>query len=202
MANIDKYQIFSDVHNRDGIGMEFFSEGRSIVEIFRDDKLETRTVTLFKDGISLEMMEQCIDIFKRNIPWTFNVQNVSDYVYFKFSMSVPLEKNQNYNDDRYSLVSKILGCALQKVIPRANPEFDPKLGEVQTWFIEYDSNADYVNREVGVDRNSKVIVKLPLRNNYGYWLDTDLKLDDYKKNFTVEDITPSLFQNLWEQNDI
>jgi hypothetical protein len=42
-----------------------------VVEIFRDDTKRTRTITVFKPDVSLELMEECIAIFKEKIPWDF-----------------------------------------------------------------------------------------------------------------------------------
>jgi hypothetical protein len=71
--NIDKdYTIIaSDVRQRDGIGVEIYRDNRLVVEIFRDDTMKTRTVTIFKETIPLELLEECIQIFKGEIPWDF-----------------------------------------------------------------------------------------------------------------------------------
>ena len=63
--------IASEVHERDGIGVEIFRDDKLVVEIFRDDTKKTRTVNLFKENISLELLEECIQIFKKEIPWDF-----------------------------------------------------------------------------------------------------------------------------------
>ena len=63
--------VASDVNTRDGIGVEIYINNKITVEIFRDDTDRSRTVTLFEGGISLELMEKCIEIFKREIPWEF-----------------------------------------------------------------------------------------------------------------------------------
>lgn len=46
-------------------------DGKLIVEIFRDDTKRTRTVTLFQQDISLDLIEESIQTFKREIPWNF-----------------------------------------------------------------------------------------------------------------------------------
>jgi hypothetical protein len=63
--------IASEVRGRDGIGVEIFRKGELIVEIFQDDSEKTRTVTIFKKNISLELLEECIQIFRKEIPWDF-----------------------------------------------------------------------------------------------------------------------------------
>ena len=69
--NKDRVVIASDVNERDGIGVEIYRNDELIVEIFRDDKDKTRTIRVFKENISLELMEECIETFIREIPWEF-----------------------------------------------------------------------------------------------------------------------------------
>ena len=67
----DRVIIASDMNERDGIGIEVYRNDKLVVEIFRDDTDKTRTVTVYKENISLELMEECISIFKKEIPWDF-----------------------------------------------------------------------------------------------------------------------------------
>jgi len=69
--NIDRVIIASDVNERDGIGVEIYQNNELIAEIFRDDTDKTRTIRVFKENISLELMEECIKTFKKEIPWEF-----------------------------------------------------------------------------------------------------------------------------------
>ena len=69
--NRDRVIIASDVNERDGIGVEIYRNDESVMEIFRDDTEKTRTIRVFKESISLELMEECIQIFKKEIPWNF-----------------------------------------------------------------------------------------------------------------------------------
>ena len=70
-ASKDKTIVASDVSSRDGIGVETYRDNELVVEIFRDDSKKTRSVTVFKEGISLETIEESIRIFKKEIPWDF-----------------------------------------------------------------------------------------------------------------------------------
>lgn len=63
--------IASDGNQRDGIGVEIYRNDELVVEIFRDDTKCTRTVTIFRKDISLELLEESIAIFKKEIPWDF-----------------------------------------------------------------------------------------------------------------------------------
>ncbi|MCK8143338.1 hypothetical protein MW871_16195 [Flavobacterium sp. I-SCBP12n] len=68
----DRIEIASDVSgDRDGIGVEIYRNNELIIEIFRDDTKLTRTVTLWKKDISLELIENSIQDFKQKIPWDF-----------------------------------------------------------------------------------------------------------------------------------
>lgn len=67
----DRVVVASDVNPRDGIGVEIYRDNKLVVEIFRDDSERTRTVTVFKESISLELMEESIQVFKKEIPWDF-----------------------------------------------------------------------------------------------------------------------------------
>ncbi|WP_027590488.1 MULTISPECIES: hypothetical protein [Pseudomonas] len=67
----DRVVVASDVNSRDGIGIEIYRNDELVVEIFRDDRDRTRTVTVFKESISLKLMEESIQIFKKEIPWDF-----------------------------------------------------------------------------------------------------------------------------------
>jgi hypothetical protein len=67
----DRVVIASDVNRRDGIGVEIYRDNELVIEIFRDDLKRTRTVCIFKQQISLSLLEESIHIFKKEIPWEF-----------------------------------------------------------------------------------------------------------------------------------
>lgn len=62
--NKDRVIIASDVNERDGIGVEIYRNDELIAEIFRDDTEKTRTIRIFKENISLELMKECIQTLK------------------------------------------------------------------------------------------------------------------------------------------
>ncbi len=74
----DRVIIAGDVSRRDGIGVEIYRNNELVVEIFRDDTEKTRVITIFKKNISLELMEESIAIFKKEIPWDFVEYNEQD----------------------------------------------------------------------------------------------------------------------------
>ena len=76
--NKDRVIIASDVNERDGIGVEIYRNDELVAEIFRDDTEKTRTIQIFKENISLELMEECIQTFKKEIPWNFIKNDKTD----------------------------------------------------------------------------------------------------------------------------
>ncbi|MCU7797492.1 MAG: hypothetical protein KZQ75_10210 [Candidatus Thiodiazotropha sp. (ex Myrtea spinifera)] len=74
MSNLlSKYSVViaSDVGDRDGIGIEVSLNEDLILEIFRDDTKKTREVTLYKKELPLELIEESIEKFKKEIPWEY-----------------------------------------------------------------------------------------------------------------------------------
>ncbi|EGQ7984314.1 hypothetical protein HJA60_004410 [Vibrio vulnificus] len=71
-SKIEKYIVASDVGlGRDGIGIEVYSGNDMLMEVFRDDTKKTREVTRYKEELDLELVEQTIALFKKEIPWEF-----------------------------------------------------------------------------------------------------------------------------------
>lgn len=68
---IDKIIVASDVHSRDGIGIEIYFKKELILEIFREDSLKTRTMTTYKKDIPLEIIQESIESFRSKIQWEF-----------------------------------------------------------------------------------------------------------------------------------
>lgn len=67
-----RVEIASDVSKRDGIGVEIYKDNILKVEIFRDDTDKSRTISVFDNNkfidIPLELMEEAIKSFKKEIP--------------------------------------------------------------------------------------------------------------------------------------
>lgn len=67
-----KVVVASDVsQGRDGIGVEIYLDDELLVVVFRDDTKRKREVSLYKEDIPLEIVEEAIAIFKREIPWEY-----------------------------------------------------------------------------------------------------------------------------------
>jgi len=115
------------------------------------------------------------------------------YLNFK----VPSEEGKE--SSKTSALEKILVWILEKFIPKANPDFDTKYDDVETWFIEYDEENDYTNREIGLDKDGHVIVLGPFQSNLGYWVDNDFTLQNYEDHFDVQYIDKAVFEELWRE---
>ena len=66
-----KIVIASDVHTRDGIGIEVWQEDKMLIEVFRDDENKKYTISLFEKDLPLELVEEGIQCFKEEIPSEF-----------------------------------------------------------------------------------------------------------------------------------
>jgi len=96
-----------------------------------------------------------------------------------------------------SSLKKAMVGILTKIIPKANPDFDDKIDEVQYWLVECDNETGIPEREIGLDKEGRVILKMPFKDNYGYWTDNNLLLNDFKEHFVVSEISKDSFEQNW-----
>ena len=100
-----------------------------------------------------------------------------------------------------SSMKKALVGILTAIIPKANPDFDNKIDEVQYWLVECDNKTGIPEREIGLDKEGRVILKMPFKGNYGYWTNNNLLLNDFKEHFVVSEISKDIFEQSWELFD-
>lgn len=93
---------------------------------------------------------------------------------------------------------KIIDRLLSHFVPMANPTLEENLGYVKEWYLEYDDVEEYTNREVGVAENGLVVFKAPFEENWGYWCDNDMTMDDYR-NLNIHAISKEAFEKLWNE---
>lgn len=79
-------------------------------------------------------------------------------------------------------------------IPRANPEYESKMHLVREWLIEFDQAGNPV-REIALDEQGQFLFGGPNSRNYGFWPDTNMRLDD----FEGEPFEKEVFLDLWER---
>lgn len=68
--------------------------------------------------------------------------------------------------------------ALLSFTPRANPRYESKLYLVHEWLIEFDEKG-LPNREIGLTHNGTPVIVGPNKENYGFWLDTNMTIADF-----------------------
>ncbi|HEY4151607.1 MAG TPA: hypothetical protein VGM41_21860 [Chitinophagaceae bacterium] len=87
---------------------------------------------------------------------------------------------------------------LSKLIPGANPDFEEDIEKVKYWLLECDIESGIPQREIGVDEQGRVLMKMPWKDNYGYRTDNNLLLTGFKEHFNVSEITKDSFERAWD----
>jgi hypothetical protein len=80
----------------------------------------------------------------------------------------------------------------------ANPDYDSKIKDVFYWLVEYDEE-NIPTREIGLDENDNVILKMPYKKNYGFWTDNELLYDDFISRFSAIKVDNSYFNDRWNE---
>lgn len=80
-------------------------------------------------------------------------------------------------------------------IPKANPGYDSKMHLVKKWFIEFVEEEGELKpwREIALDTMGKVVFAGPDKKNYGFWLDANMKYED----FQGDPIDKEEFERYW-----
>ena len=116
------------------------------------------------------------------------------YIKFKAPNS---QSSQEKDSVGKSMIKKAIIGIASLVIPKANPDFDKLIDEVEEWLVEYDNEGDFVSREIGLDNAGKVVMVMPWKKNYGYWIDNNLNLTDFSSHFNTTIIDKKIFENYW-----
>lgn len=95
-------------------------------------------------------------------------------------------------------IKKSIRFFLGIIIPKANPDYDDKINLVNYWLLEFEDKETIPNREIGLGVNDVVVVKMPYKNNYGYWVDNSLTFNDFKNSFEAVEITGEYFEEKWK----
>lgn len=119
-------------------------------------------------------------------------------IYFKFYKK-PITGAESLQKAKKSLLRKIVRKISNKFL--SNPDFEAKLQDVIQWYLEYDENNNEPWREIGLDSNNQIIVKMPDERNYGFWIDTNLTIEDFKNRFGIQKVTEKEFNDLWNSVD-
>ncbi len=103
------------------------------------------------------------------------------------------DRNLHQKSNRVTL----FGNFLNRILPKANPHFEELYGTVTRWIIEIDQDRNYTMREIGFDEAELPVVIAPYKDNYGYWTDNVLEIDDYLR-FNGNTISKSDFETEWK----
>lgn len=106
---------------------------------------------------------------------------------------------ENPQESRGQNKKSILTKIISLFIPRANPDFDNLIEQTSFWLLEFDDEESIPNREIGLTMDGEVLLKMPHKNNYGYWLDNHLTYSDFKNSFTVNNISKEFFEEKWNK---
>lgn len=121
-------------------------------------------------------------------------------VYIQFQTPKSAAKAETENSFKRS-IKNFTTNILTKIFPVANPNFEKKINDVEYWLVECDKVSGIPQREIGLDQKGRVIMKMPYNDNYGYWTDNNLLLDDFKGHFEVSVITKEAFDQQWTSFD-
>ena len=108
-------------------------------------------------------------------------------------------KDENSPKRESTFIKRTILKFLYCFIPKANSDFESKIDLVKTWYLEFVDKESVPIREVGLDSENNVILKMPFKNNYGYWTDNLLKFNDFDRLFNITIINEELFIELWEK---
>lgn len=97
-----------------------------------------------------------------------------------------------------TFLRRSIRCFLGIIIPKANPDYDDRIGLVNYWLLEFENKDSVPNREIGLGVNEDVILKMPYKKNYGYWVDNSLTFSDFKNTFEAVEITNEYFEEKWK----
>ncbi len=86
----------------------------------------------------------------------------------------------------------LLSRLLQRL--SSNPDYEQAFPEVAEWLIEFGDD-QLPEREVGLNNTGVPVLAGPNKQNYGFWLDTNMKLSDFG-NEVIEKV---YFEQKWNE---
>ena|SRR5574343_864243 len=116
------------------------------------------------------------------------------YIKFKLSENVT-EANKSGIVKHF--FGKLIESVLRIIIPESNPTYGKFIDDVEYWLIECEIESGIPLREIGIDKNENVILKMPYKNDYGFWTDEDLLLKDFVEKFHAIEIQKNDFEKSW-----
>ena len=103
----------------------------------------------------------------------------------------------DWKEDGDRKLGERLVNTLFSFIPESNPEYEGKLHLIEEWLIEFDDE-NIPDREIALDGNGAPIFAGPTSENYGFWLDTNMKYPD----FPGQEISSAEFEKFWVKTGV
>lgn len=121
---------------------------------------------------------------------------MDDRIYLKFA--APKKADVPESGHLQRMIENAIEKVISSIIPKANPDFDHLINKVKYWKIEFDVNNGVTIREIGYCADEKPIVAMPKGENYGFWTDNSLTLQDYE-SFDSVIVSADDFERDWEK---
>ena len=119
-------------------------------------------------------------------------------IYFKPLLMIYIKiKDPDIGLRKDNFIKRAIMFFVQLVLPMANPDFDKKIDLVTCWLLEFTEENSTPEREVGLNKDGDVIMKMPFQRNYGYWVDNTLTLTSFKERFEYVEIEKEYFEEKW-----
>ena len=95
-------------------------------------------------------------------------------------------------------VENSLTKILTTIIPKANPDFEVKIQNVRQWILEVNEDEGTPEREIGLDDKGNVMMIMPWQDNYGFWTDSSVQVDELAKSSDMTFGDKEEFERLWD----
>ena len=119
------------------------------------------------------------------------------YIRFKTDKVVPDSEQQGSERWLTRSIENILIKVTSSIVPKANPDFDGKIQDVRQWILEVDDDEGIPEREIGLDDKGNVMMIMPWKDNYGFWTDSNVHVDELAKSHEMQFLDRQEFENLW-----
>jgi len=119
-------------------------------------------------------------------------KRIIEMIYLSTTMATDWTEKEPW---QIKLLNKILFF-----IPKSNPGYDSKMHLVEKWLVEFtNEDGELIPwREIALDSFGDVVFAGPDKKNYGFWLDTNMKYEDFKG----EPIEKSEFEKYWKLSNV
>jgi len=81
-------------------------------------------------------------------------------------------------------------------IPRANPDYEGQLDNIDYWYIEIEIEKGIPQREIGFDIWNRAILFGPTDRNYGFWTDSNMTFHSNQHRRIDEEVFNDIFEAL------